>query len=336
MEIIRHILNEKLHIPISLENHILDKKFCFLDIETTGFSRVNDNIILIGALYADGDYLKIEQFFAENINEEKKLLYSFEEFISDFEIIINFNGDSFDIPFINSRFNHNNINQHIDKSKSVDILKIVRRKKALLGLERYNLKSIESYLGIKRKDTISGKESIEMYYEYIKTKNKKKKDIILRHNYEDIYNLTKVLKIIDIIDEKNKINIETKYENKDVHITFEIDNIKFEGNMMLIKGYTTSFDLLDEVHYGDAHVFKWYPKAGTFEMNIEVNNGKLSDESKCIYIDYNLFDMPKQKYNNLDYKLPENIVIFEHNGTLIVENIELLMKCLWNSLFSQD
>ena len=105
---------------------------------------------------------------------------------------------------------------------------------------------------------------------------------------------------------------------------------------MLMKGYTTSFDLLDEVHYGDGHVFKWYPIEGMYEMKIEVNNGKLSDGSKCIYIDYNIFNMPKQKFNNLDYKLPENIVIFEHNGTFIIDNIELLIKCLWNSLFPQD
>ncbi|SDZ07083.1 hypothetical protein SAMN05660462_01752 [Proteiniborus ethanoligenes] len=335
MEIIRNTLNEQINIPASLKDKILDKKFCFLDIETTGFSRISNYIILIGALYINGENLEIVQFFAEGDNEEKNLLDSFKSFISDFDIIITFNGDSFDIPFINSRLNHHGIKYNIKNDKGIDILKIVRRKKDLLGLQKYNLKSIERFLGIEREDTISGKESVEMYYEYIKTKDVRKKDIILRHNYEDIYNLPKILKILDIIDIKSKININTKYRNKDMQITVEIDNIKYEGSMMIMKGLTTSFATLDEVHYGDSHVFKWYPRIGAYEISLQIKNGKLSDGSKCVFTDYSIFNLPMQEFNKLDYKLPDNIIIFEHNGHFIRDNIESFIKCFWDSLFTQ-
>lgn len=332
MEVIKHTLDEQFNIPEALINKILYKKVCFVDIETTGFSRKFNHIILIGLLYINNLKTEVIQLFADNEKDEEKLLSEFVKFISDFEVIFTFNGDAFDIPFINSRLSYYNIDYEIDKSLSIDILKVIRNKRNILGLEKYNLKTIEKLLEINREDTISGKESVELYYEYAKTKNNQIKDIILKHNYEDIYNLPKILKIFDFIDDKSRINFSTKYLNYSIEIAIEVDSIKRNGNIMNVEGLTNTLNLSDEMHYGDTHTFKWCPQTGKLQICLQIEDGMLSDGSKCVYYDSRVFRRNIDEINKMNYKLPDNILILNHNGNIVVDNIEALIKHLWQEL----
>lgn len=332
MEVIKHTLNEQINIPNILKNQITDKKICFMDIETTGFSRKYNQIILIGMLYSNNSKTEIVQLFSSSEKDEKELLCKFKDLISDFEFIVTFNGDAFDIPFINSRFSHHNIDYQIDKDKSIDILKVIRKNKNILDLEKYNLKSIERFLGIEREDKISGKESIEMYFEYTKTKNNDTKDIILMHNYEDIYNLPKIMKIFDVIDVKSRINFKSMYLNHNIDIAIEVDSAEYNGNMMFLEGSTNILNLSEEIHYGNDYVFKWYPQIGKFQISFQTENGKLSDGSKCLYIDSNTFKSNIGEINKLNYTLPDNIIMLNHNNCMVKDNIELFIKYLWEEL----
>lgn len=331
MEIIKHTIDEQIIFPRAL-NQISDKKVCFLDIETTGFSRKFNQIILIGFLYFDNSKTEVIQIFAGNKKDEKNLLSEFVKYISNFEVIITFNGDAFDIPFINSRLSYHSINYEIDKSLSIDILKVIRNNKNLLGLEKYNLKAIENLLGINREDTISGKESIEMYYEYIKTKNNNIMDTILGHNYEDIYNLPKIIKIFDIIEDKSRLNINIEYLNCSIDIAIKFDSVKCKGNMMHVEGFTNTLELPDEMHYGDSHTFKWSPQIGELQISFQIENGKLSDGSKCIYINSKVLGISNDKINKMNYKLPDEILILYHNGKIVMDNFEVLIRQLWQNL----
>lgn len=332
MEVIRHVLDEQIDIPDTLKNQIADRKVCFMDIETTGFSRKYNHIILIGLLYTNNSKTEIIQFLGNDEKDEKNLLCDFIRYVSDFEVMITFNGDAFDIPFINCRLVHHSIDYQIKNIQSIDMLKIIRNKKNLLGLEKYNLKSIEKLLGINREDTISGKESVEMYYKYIKTKNNNIKDIILRHNYEDIYNLPKIMKIFDIIDYKSRINLKTEYLNYSIDIAVEVESIECRGNMMHVEGLTNTLNLPDEMHYGTSHTFKWCPQTGKIQISLEIESGKLSDGSKCIYYDSKVLELNTDEINRLKYNLPDNILILSHNGNILADNIEILIKHLWQEL----
>ncbi|MFA5524375.1 MAG: ribonuclease H-like domain-containing protein [Tissierellales bacterium] len=332
MEIIRHTLNEEVYIPEALIDQMLDKKICFLDIETTGFSRKYNHIILIGLLYINNSKIEVIQFLADNEKDEKNIINDFVKYIPQFEVIFNFNGDAFDIPFINARLKYYNYDYEIDKSLSMDIFKVVRNKKKILGLDKYNLKTIEKLLRISREDTISGKKSVELYFEYTKTKNNRIKDIILKHNYEDIYNLPKILKIFDIIEDKSKIILKTRYLNTNIEITIKIDSIKRTGNMMYVEGLTNTINLPDEMHYGDTHTINWYPQTGNLQISLEVEDGNLSDGSKCVFFNSIAFRQGLDNINRMNYKLPDNILMLSHNGNIIADNVEVLIKHLWQGL----
>ena len=92
-------------IKINYPIEIFQKKkiIIYFDIETTGFSRKYCIVYLIGCMYYSGDELIYTQWLAENFNDEANVLIAFNKFIKDFDTVIHFNGNSFDIPFVTER-----------------------------------------------------------------------------------------------------------------------------------------------------------------------------------------------------------------------------------------
>lgn len=222
MQVITHIIDTPLNIP---EDHFV------FDIETTGLNSKYCKVILIGILYVENNKTIIKQFFTHSQAFEKELLLEFINHIKPFKYHITFNGVSFDIPFLNSRFKKHNIEYELDKYQDIDILKLVKPYKNILSLSDCKLKTIEKYLGILREDTISGKESVNLYKEFENTQDVKLKEKILLHNYEDIYYLGHILKIKDII--YNKLDyIDIDINNK--HYKLILNKYKTNKNILLV------------------------------------------------------------------------------------------------------
>ncbi|KXZ39359.1 hypothetical protein SAMN05661008_00455 [Alkalithermobacter thermoalcaliphilus JW-YL-7 = DSM 7308] len=223
MEIITHTIDELLPIPES---------FCVFDIETTGLSSKYNCVILIGLLYVKNNKTIIQQFFAHDPTFEKEILFYFKEVFKTFDKHITFNGISFDIPFLNNRFSYNDLDFFIDKKDNIDILKLIKPHQKKLNLADCKLKTVEKLLGINRKDTISGKESVNLYKEFVKTKNINLKEKILLHNYEDIYYLAKLFKIKDIISSKQDFIEVNIFDNK---FKLKLDSFKVLRNILYIE-----------------------------------------------------------------------------------------------------
>lgn len=185
MEVITKTLDELIDIP---PNHFV------FDIETTGLNSNYCKVILIGILFNQDNKTVIKQFFADTEDDEKELLLSFINTIKNYQNHITFNGLTFDIPFLNTRLKKHNIDFYLSKNDDIDILKLIRPFKEKLSLSDCKLKTIEKYLGIHREDTISGKESIDLYKDYSVNQNIDLKEKILLHNYEDIYYLGVIFK----------------------------------------------------------------------------------------------------------------------------------------------
>jgi hypothetical protein len=63
-------------------------------------------------------------------------------------------------------------------------------------------KTIENFMGFwaDRADKISGRQSIDLYYSYLKSKDLKTREIILLHNKDDVIQLSKLLPVIEKTD----------------------------------------------------------------------------------------------------------------------------------------
>ena len=146
------IISSKISHKLNLIKYIKDPNSCFLDIETTGLDRNKRMIYLIGVLYYDlkAQTWILKQYFANEIEKEKKLLNVFIKEISSFGKIITYNGDNFDIPFINHRLKLNNINDSINGNKSFDLYTIIRKNRDYLNLKNLKLKTVEKSLSFYR------------------------------------------------------------------------------------------------------------------------------------------------------------------------------------------
>ena len=199
------VRTEKLDIDPGFDIEVIAKKeqIVFFDIETTGLSAGKAGIYLIGTVTYEKGAWRLKQFFAESIYDEPQLLDSFFKIISERKrsgrvILISYNGDGFDIPFIKKCVRQYSLNHEFTGTVSLDLIKKVRPYKALLGLPDCSLKAVERHMGRYREDTCAGGELIYVYEEYLsRGQSDKHRDellyTLLLHNAEDIADLLRVL-----------------------------------------------------------------------------------------------------------------------------------------------
>ena len=165
----------------------------FFDIETTGLSSHKNQIYLIGCMYySDKNWYTI-QWLCESLDEEKELIQAFLSFAKNYNTIYHYNGDKFDLPFLEKRIKiHKLLNFEL---VSVDLFWLIKPYKCLFNLENLKLTTVEQLLFINRKDKFTGKQLIGHFYHYVKSKKATYKDNLLLHNKEDLKSLHTILSL---------------------------------------------------------------------------------------------------------------------------------------------
>lgn len=187
-------------IDIKNSFHILEKydkhKILFFDIETTGFSPEITSLYLIGIMYYSDKSFHIRQYFNDDGKSEVEIISSFMEFSMNFEYLIHYNGDGFDIPYINNKFTEHILDYSFNHLTSIDLYKIAKPIKNALYLDNLKQKTVEQFLGVSREDIYSGRDLIKIYLEYLSTKNEKLKAQLMCHNYEDVLGVLLISEIL--------------------------------------------------------------------------------------------------------------------------------------------
>ena len=323
------IITDRFYHKLNIDDYFKDMDCCFLDIETTGLSRKNNIIYLVGVLYFDKNYnlWTLTQLFANNQKEEKQLLEQLISMLSTFNNIITYNGDSFDIPFINYRLKYNSINHTISKSSSIDLYSIVKANKQILNFDNLKLKTIEENLGIFREDIYNGKDCIDFYYKYISSKDEILKDKILKHNYDDLYYMLDIIEILDLIKDKKSVNL--VLNKKTIMLT--IDEIFLYGDMFNINGFFNT-NLEKEIIFFSQYFNIVTEEFNKFKASIEFKKAYITPTEKCIYIDKNDFEIPMYVKDLSGYKIPQNILILMIERKYCMDNIRSLLKQLFIQL----
>ncbi len=302
--------NIKLDFPEFLT--VYDKKNYFIfDIETTGFDRKNSSVMLIGFIYYNIDHFELIQLFAESLDDEKDLLLEFISYIED-PIFITYNGYAFDVPYINKRLEHYNIDFSLNNNMNFDIYRVIRSSKKILNLENHKLKTIERFLGIYREDEISGKENIKLYFEYIKTKDKGIMKKILLHNNEDIKYLIPVFNILNHIP--NHISYKFMPDIKYRDILGRIIILDYFSNKNYIEiNIETNKTLKNIVHYDNGSEVRVsnliYGKFKTFKIG------------EYHFIDIDNINILNSKFNDLTFEEKMNLLVNKNNIINIIEEI---------------
>ena len=172
-------------------------KPCILDIEATGLDPSRCKVCLVALLVQTDTGIRITQFLAENHYEESRVLDAVLRFLKDegVSLLITFNGQAYDIPFINRRLEMNFSDSYIDIF-DFDLYRFLRKGTDLKDRAgSMSQKSIENFYGIysDRKDTITGRESVTLFNEYSLTGNPVIEKVILTHNREDVLQLHRLM-----------------------------------------------------------------------------------------------------------------------------------------------
>lgn len=179
----------------------------FFDIETTGLKASRSSLYLIGLLFFEGEEWIFKQFFAEDMYDEPLLLDAFFGIInkkrasSANTILIHYNGDMFDIPFIKNCVKSYRLPYDFSAVISLDMYRKIKPLKAFLGLPDCKLKSVEKFLGRYREDKYSGGELIYVYEDFLRRRQHgedtgEQEELLLLHNEEDIMNMPLVLSML--------------------------------------------------------------------------------------------------------------------------------------------
>jgi len=177
------------------------EKLLFFDIETTGLTPSRAQIYLIGALTREenGGWI-LRQWFADSLSSEQEILRAFFEFARNYSILVHYNGDGFDLPFLDKCAFQYHLENPLKDMISIDLYRTVRPYRKLFRTERLNQKAMENFLGIRRADRFSGAELISVYGSFLSSADPASLELLLLHNEEDVTGLTSLLSMISYSD----------------------------------------------------------------------------------------------------------------------------------------
>ena len=174
----------------------------FFDIETTGLSPKTSFLYLIGALYCREGVWHLTQWLANKPEEEPDILTAFSHFAKNYKYLIHFNGASFDLPYLQSKYRIHSLDTCLESLQSIDLYRLFRPLKNLLKLMKMNLTALETFLDISRCDKFSGKDLIPIYHEYLLTGNPQLRKLLLLHNHDDLLGTASLLSLLSYTDMK--------------------------------------------------------------------------------------------------------------------------------------
>lgn len=172
----------------------------YFDIETTGFRASTSSLYMIGWAVrgADGAWV-ITQMMAQSRAEEVQLLEQFALVLKDYTTLIEFNGDRFDLPYMNAKYEAYGMENPLRSLTTVDLYREIRPFKKALGLDRLNQKSVERFLDIPREDPFSGGELIDVYRsvrDHTCPDPEEALDKLFLHNYEDVLGMLRMTPLL--------------------------------------------------------------------------------------------------------------------------------------------
>ena len=182
------------------------RRVLYLDTETTGLGGSGTVAFLVGMGFLTDNGFEVHQFLMRDYPEEPYLLRHVANGLGKFDVLCTFNGTTFDVPLLESRFLMNRMDRGCLELPHLDLLHMCRRLWKL-RLGRCNLGRLEEViLGKPRQDDLPGSEVPQRYFTYLKTKQMSLLDDILKHNAQDIASLCVLLShMADLYQHPEKI-----------------------------------------------------------------------------------------------------------------------------------
>ncbi len=166
------------------------EQMLFMDIETTGLG--STPLFLIGVMTVEDDAFAIRQYLARDYTEEPAVLRSFIAEMEAKQMLVTFNGKSFDMPYIRTRAAYHRLDA-LSAPAHFDLLHECRR--IWRGeLPNCRLQTLESRIcGRSRHDDIEGADIPDAYHDFVRTGDASDIVLIAKHNALDLLTMADLM-----------------------------------------------------------------------------------------------------------------------------------------------
>ena len=176
----------------------------FLDLETTGlFGGAGTQAFLVGCAAIEGDSIRVRQFLLPGFEHERAVLSELQAWAKDHGAICTYNGRTFDVPLIETRFMFHRVPCPLDGVPHLDMLHAARRlwrqRPLTTGTpdpddSSCSLSVLEKHLaGLHRIGDVPGYEIPSRFFRFVRDGDARPLEAVLEHNRLDLISLAVVL-----------------------------------------------------------------------------------------------------------------------------------------------
>jgi uncharacterized protein YprB with RNaseH-like and TPR domain len=180
-----------------------EPRVVFLDLETTGLSGGAGTVaFLVGCGWFDNGAFKTRQFVLGSFVAERALLAAVADFIDPASLIVTYNGKTFDLPVMETRWLFHRMDPPFERKQHFDMLHPARRlwggrrlTEGPAGDEgRCSLGALERrVVGFEREGDVAGFEIPSRYFGFLRTGDPRPLAAVLEHNRLDLVSLAAIV-----------------------------------------------------------------------------------------------------------------------------------------------
>ncbi len=178
-------------------------RMLFLDLETTGlFGGAGTQAFLIGCASIEGTSIRVRQFLMPGFEHERAVLSELQSWARDHGAVCTYNGRSFDVPLIETRFMFHRVPCPLDAVPHLDMLHAARRlwrqRPVAIGPDNDDsactLGVLEKHIaGLHRVGDVPGYEIPSRFFNYVRSGDARPLEAVMEHNRLDLISLAAVL-----------------------------------------------------------------------------------------------------------------------------------------------
>ncbi len=182
----------------------IDGRLLFLDLETTGlFGGAGTQAFLVGCATIDGSSIRVRQFLLPGFEHERAVLGEFQAWAKAQGTLCTYNGRSFDVPLIETRYLFNRVPFALDGMPHLDMLHAARRlwrqRPLTMGTpdpddSSCSLGVLEKHIaGLHRVGDVPGYEIPSRFFSFVRNGDARPLEAVMEHNRLDLISLAAVL-----------------------------------------------------------------------------------------------------------------------------------------------
>jgi uncharacterized protein len=170
----------------------------FIDLETTGLSGGAGTVaFLVGCAYFDAGALQVRQFLLSSFTAERALLAAAAELFDAADLIVTYNGKTFDVPVMETRWAFHRMPAALGEVPHFDMLHPARRlwrsRSTIADDGGCRLTTLERLLlNLRRVGDVDGFEIPGRFFQFLRTGDARPLEPVLEHNRLDLVSLAAV------------------------------------------------------------------------------------------------------------------------------------------------